>query len=59
MAMHLALQGSNARREVSELVSQLQLAAELLPLPEDRLLTFVEGAQVSCCLPPCCCQRCC
>lgn len=40
------LQGSGARREVSELVSQLQLAAEALPLPEDRLLTFVEGAQV-------------
>jgi hypothetical protein len=31
---------------VSEVVSQLQLQAELLPLPEDRLLTFVEGAQV-------------
>lgn len=28
------------------MVSQLQLAAEGLPLPEDRLLTFVEGAQV-------------
>lgn len=35
-----------ARREVSEIVSGLQLAAEVLPLPEDRLLTFVEGAQV-------------
>ena len=28
------------------MVSALQLAAEALPLPEDRLLTFVEGAQV-------------
>lgn len=30
------------------MVSALQLAAEVLPLPEDRLLTFVEGAQVGC-----------
>ncbi|KAL4423746.1 hypothetical protein ABPG75_001047 [Micractinium tetrahymenae] len=40
------LHGGLARREVSEIVSVLQLAAEVLPLPEDRLLTFVEGAQV-------------
>lgn len=40
------LQGGLARREVSDIVTGLQLAAELLPLPEDRLLTFVEGAQV-------------
>jgi hypothetical protein len=31
---------------VSDVVSGLQVAAESLPLPEDRLLTFVEGAQV-------------
>jgi hypothetical protein len=40
------LQGGLARREVSDIVSGLLLAAELLPLAEDRLLTFVEGAQV-------------
>ncbi len=40
------MQGVLARRETSEVVSQLLLAAEGLSLPEDRLLTFVEGAQV-------------
>lgn len=40
------LQGNLARREVSDIVTGLQLTAEVLPLPEDQLLTFVEGAQV-------------
>ncbi|GAB4823676.1 hypothetical protein N2152v2_010722 [Parachlorella kessleri] len=40
------LHGPHARREVSELVSGLQSAAEGLGLPMDRLQTFVEGAQV-------------
>ena len=40
------LQGPHARREVSDIVNGLQQLAEVLPLPEDRLLAFVEGAQV-------------
>ena len=39
-------QGAGARREVSELVGGLQVLAEQLALPEDRLLALVEGAQV-------------
>ena len=36
-----------ARREVSELVSSMVDAGGGLPLPEDRLLTIMEAAQVS------------
>ena len=36
-----------ARREVSELVSSMVEAGGGLPLPEDRLLTIMEAAQVS------------
>lgn len=39
-----------ARREVSELVSSMVEAGGGLPLPEDRLLTIMEAAQVV--LPP-------
>lgn len=35
-----------ARREVSELVSSMVDAGGGLPLPEDRLLTIMEAAQV-------------
>ncbi len=35
-----------ARREVSELVSSMVEAGGALPLPEDRLLTIMEAAQV-------------
>ena len=35
-----------ARREVSELVSSMVEAGGGLPLPEDRLLTIMEAAQV-------------
>jgi len=35
-----------ARREVSELVSSMVEAGGGLPLPEDRLLTVMEAAQV-------------
>ena len=35
------------RREVSELVSSMVEAGGALPLPEDRLLTIMEAAQVS------------
>ena len=36
-----------ARQEVSELVSSMVEAGGGLPLPEDRLLTIMEAAQVS------------
>lgn len=39
-------QGGLARHEVSDIVSQLHLAAEALGLGEDRLQTLIEGAQV-------------
>ncbi len=35
-----------ARREVSDLVSSMVEAGGALPLPEDRLLTIMEAAQV-------------
>ncbi len=40
------LRGATALRGVSEVVTSLQMSAELLQLPEDRLITLVEGAQV-------------
>ena len=42
-----------ARREVSELVSSMVEASGALPLPEDRLLSITEAAQVwrHCSLP--------
>ena len=39
------MQGPKARAEVADLVSGLQAAAELLPVPEDRLIAFVEAAE--------------
>lgn len=41
-----------ARREVSELVSSMVEAGGALPLPEDRLLTIMEAAQVLPCHSP-------
>ena len=43
--MHVCMM--QARREVSELVSSMVEAGGGLPLPEDRLLTIMEAAQVS------------
>ncbi|DBA86334.1 TPA: hypothetical protein ACH3X2_005568 [Trebouxia sp. C0005] len=40
------LYSHKARREVSELVSSMVEAGGALPLPEDRLLTIMEAAQV-------------
>lgn len=40
------LQGVNARNQVLTLASSIQLAAELLPLPEDRLVALTEAASV-------------
>lgn len=36
----------NARKSVMALASSIQLAAELLPLPEDRLIALSEAASV-------------
>ena len=40
------MQGSTARVEASKLVSGLQLSAEMLPLPEDRLIALTEAAEI-------------
>ena len=40
------LHGHKARREVSEIVTFMVENGTLLPLPEDRLLTVIEAAQV-------------
>ena len=47
MSSSLRVAGAvQARREVSELVSSMVEAGGALPLPEDRLLTIMEAAQV-------------
>ena len=47
MSSSLRVEGAvQARREVSELVSSMVEAGGALPLPEDRLLTIMEAAQV-------------
>jgi len=40
------LKGPIARRKVCLLASSIQLAAELLPLPEDRLVALIEAASI-------------
>lgn len=40
------LHGCNARSEATELANAVQLAAEMLPLPEDRLIALTESANI-------------
>lgn len=40
------LHGCNARSEATELSNAVQLAAEMLPLPEDRLIALTESASI-------------
>jgi len=40
------MQGKDARAEASELAAAIQAAAELLPLPEDRLVALTEAATI-------------
>ena len=40
------MQGHGARTEASEIANNVQVAAELLPLPEDRLIALTEAAAI-------------
>ena len=40
------LKGAAGRRKVYKLVGSVQRAAEILPLPEDRLVAMIEAADV-------------
>lgn len=40
------LHGCNARSEATELANEVQLVAEMLPLPEDRLIALTESAGI-------------
>lgn len=53
LQVHVTYIGVQARREVSDLVSNMVDAGGGLPPPEDRLLTIMEAAQVlhACCPP--------